>query len=79
MATRATGGRFHRDEVSRLRLSAAMGEPLGVGPEFTSFKLLRFSETVRLTLELPRPRIHPGHGPAYDIRGQAIADPNTRA
>jgi 4-hydroxythreonine-4-phosphate dehydrogenase len=39
------------------------------------FKILHFTDGVNITLGLPRPRVSPDHGPAYDLAGTGKADP----
>jgi 4-hydroxythreonine-4-phosphate dehydrogenase len=40
-------------------------------------KLIDFNDAVNITLGLPRPRVSPDHGTAFNIAGQGKADPSS--
>jgi len=64
---------FHRAWQGEFDAVVAMFHDQGLGP----LKLVHFREAVNVTLGLPRLRVSPDHGPAFDRAGLGTADPGS--
>ncbi len=64
---------FHRAWEGEFDAVVAMFHDQGLGP----LKLVHFRDAVNVTLGLPRLRVSPDHGPAFDRVGQGTADPSS--
>ncbi|HOU55165.1 MAG TPA: 4-hydroxythreonine-4-phosphate dehydrogenase PdxA [Myxococcota bacterium] len=64
---------FHRAWEGDFDAVVAMYHDQGLGP----LKLVHFREAVNVTLGLPRLRVSPDHGPAFDRAGRGTADPGS--
>jgi len=64
---------FHRAASGEFDAVVAMYHDQGLAP----LKALSFADTVNVTLGLPIVRTSVGHGTAFDIAGQGLADPRS--